>query len=93
MDLEILKIASYTENHKILSKYTHKSKLKNSLCNVSVVDTIVSWGPGLAVTVLENVALCPLSTLVTSANFVAGDMVTIILVHDTSSNFFFYVYS
>ena len=32
MDLEILKIASYTENHKILSKYTHKSKLKNSLC-------------------------------------------------------------
>ncbi len=32
MDLEILKIASYTENHKILSNYTHKSKLKNSLC-------------------------------------------------------------
>ena len=70
-----------------------KTKLKNSLCNVSVVDTIVSEAPGLAVTVLEKVSLCPLSILVTSANFVAGYIVTIILVHDTSSNLFFYVYS
>jgi len=32
MDLEILKIASNTENHKILQHYTHSSKLKNSIC-------------------------------------------------------------
>ena len=32
MDLEILKIASNTENHKILKKHTHNSKLKNPIC-------------------------------------------------------------
>ena len=32
MDLEILKIASDTKNHKILDDCTHKSKVKNSLC-------------------------------------------------------------
>ena len=32
MDLEILKIASNTENHKILNNYTHSSKLKNPIC-------------------------------------------------------------
>ena len=32
MDLEILKIASSTENHKILNDYTHHSKLKNPIC-------------------------------------------------------------
>ncbi len=40
MDLEILKIASNTENHKILKKHTHFSKLKNPICgdemNISV---------------------------------------------------------
>ena len=49
MDLEILKIASNTENHKVLKNYTHFSKLKNSMCgdemqislkivNASIVD-------------------------------------------------------
>ena len=32
MNLEILKIASNTNNFKDLKKYTHYSKLKNSLC-------------------------------------------------------------
>ena len=32
MDLEILKIASNTENHKVLKNYTHNSKLKNPIC-------------------------------------------------------------
>ena len=44
MDLEILKIASNTENHKILKNQTHFSKLKNPICGdemniaVKVVD-------------------------------------------------------
>ena len=32
MDIEILKIASDTKNHKILKNYTHSAKLKNRLC-------------------------------------------------------------
>ena len=32
MNLEILKIASNTNNFKDLKKYTHYSKIKNSLC-------------------------------------------------------------
>ena len=51
MDLEILNIASNTENHKILKKHTHHSKLKNPICgdemevSVKVVkDNIVDFG-------------------------------------------------
>ena len=51
MDLEILNIASNTENHKIIKNYTHHSKLKNSICGdemqvfVTVVkDKIVDFG-------------------------------------------------
>ena len=32
MDLEILKIASNTENNKSITNYTHSSRLKNPLC-------------------------------------------------------------
>ena len=32
MDIEILKIASDTKNHKVLDNCTHKSKQKNPLC-------------------------------------------------------------
>ena len=32
MDLEILRIASNTTNHKILKNHTHSSKLKNPIC-------------------------------------------------------------
>ena len=32
MDIEILKIASDTKNHKIIDDYTHISKQKNHLC-------------------------------------------------------------
>ena len=51
MDLEILKIASNTDNHKVLSDHTHYSKLKNPICgdemqlSVKVVnDEIVDFG-------------------------------------------------
>ena len=51
MDLEILKIASNTDNHKVLKKCTHNSKLKNSICgdemeiSLNVVkDNIVDFG-------------------------------------------------
>ena len=32
MDLEILNIASNTDNHKVLNDHTHHSKLKNPIC-------------------------------------------------------------
>ena len=32
MDLEILKIASNTENHKVIKNHTHYSKNKNPIC-------------------------------------------------------------
>ena len=32
MDLEILEIASHTENNKVIKDYTHQSKNKNPLC-------------------------------------------------------------
>ena len=32
MDLEVLKIASNNENHKVLNNVTHFSKLKNPIC-------------------------------------------------------------
>ena len=32
MDLKILKIASNTENHKVIKNHTHRSKNKNPLC-------------------------------------------------------------
>ena len=51
MDLEILKIASNTDNHKVLKKCTHNSKLKNPICgdemqiSLKVVkDNIVDFG-------------------------------------------------
>ena len=51
MDIEILKIASNTDNHKVLNDHTHHSKLKNPICgdemqvNIKVVkDKIVDFG-------------------------------------------------
>jgi len=51
MDIEILKIASNTDNHKVLKDHTHHSKLKNPICgdemqvSVKVVkDQIVDFG-------------------------------------------------
>ena len=51
MDLEILKIASFTENNKNSSKDTHFSKLKNSMCGDEIQikliikkDKIVDFG-------------------------------------------------
>ena len=51
MDLEILKIASDTKNHKVIKDHTHKSKNKNPLCGdemeISVIvknDKIIDFG-------------------------------------------------
>ena len=51
MDIEILKIAANTDNHKILNDHTHHSKVKNPICgdemqvSVKVVkDKIVDFG-------------------------------------------------
>jgi nitrogen fixation protein NifU and related proteins len=51
MDLEILKIASNTKNHKVIKDHTHKSKNKNPLCGdemeISVIvknDKIIDFG-------------------------------------------------
>ena len=51
MDLEILKIASKTDNQKVLRDHTHSSKLKNPICgdemqvSIKVVnDNIVDFG-------------------------------------------------
>ena len=51
MNLEILKIASNTDNHKVLNDHTHHSKLKNPICgdemqvSVKVVNNeIVDFG-------------------------------------------------
>ena len=42
MDLEILKIASDTENNKDIKNHTHFSKLKNSLCgDVMLIKLII----------------------------------------------------
>ena len=47
MDLEVLKIASNTENHKVLNNATHFSKLKNPVCGdeikkLKILDTSVN---------------------------------------------------
>ena len=51
MDLRILEIASNTENNKVLDKFTHKFKNKNSICGdemeVSLVvknDKVIDMG-------------------------------------------------
>ena len=51
MDLEILKIASFTENNKNILNHTHFSKLKNSMCGDEIQikliikkDKIVDFG-------------------------------------------------
>ena len=41
MDLEIIKIASNTDNNKILKNHTHSSKMKNSICGDEMEISIV----------------------------------------------------
>jgi len=41
MDLEIIKIASNTENNKILENHTHSSKMKNSICGDEMQISII----------------------------------------------------
>ena len=39
IDKEIIKIASNTENHGVLDKHTHFSKLKNAICGDEIQST------------------------------------------------------
>ena len=41
MDLKILKIASNTENNKVLDNFTHRSKNKNPICGDEMEITLV----------------------------------------------------
>tara|TARA_B100001093_G_C26418865_1_gene838911 strand:+ start:31 stop:429 length:399 start_codon:yes stop_codon:yes gene_type:complete len=41
MDLRILEIASYTDNNKVIKKFTHKSKHKNPLCGDEIEISLV----------------------------------------------------
>ena len=41
MDLEILKIASYTKNNKILKNHTHHAKNKNPICGDEMIISII----------------------------------------------------
>lgn len=40
MDLEVIKIAENTTNYKLLKKYTHKYKHKNSICGDEIEITL-----------------------------------------------------
>ena len=40
MDLQIIKIASDNKNQKILKKYTHEIKNKNSICGDEITITV-----------------------------------------------------
>ena len=41
MDLEILKIASNSENHKVIKNFTHSSKGKNSICGDEMLISLI----------------------------------------------------
>ena len=41
MNLEILNIASDTDNYRTVKNYTHRSKLKNSLCGDEVIIELI----------------------------------------------------
>ena len=41
MDLEILKIASNTENHRIIKNHTHSSKNKNLICGDEMLISLI----------------------------------------------------
>ena len=41
MDLEILKIASNSENHKVIKNFTHSSKGKHSICGDEMLISLI----------------------------------------------------
>ena len=46
MNLDILKIASDTNNNKSIKNYTHHSKLKNSMCGDEMqIDLVIKVSP------------------------------------------------
>ena len=90
MDLEILKIASNTDNHKVLKKCTHNSKLKNSICgdemeiSLKVVkENIVDFGYQC-----KSCVYCQASASLLSKNALNKDIDHVKKIIDIAKNFF-----
>ena len=90
MDLEILKIASNTENHKILNDYTHHSKLKNPICgdemqiNIKVIkNKIYDFGYQC-----KSCVYCQASASLLSKSALSKDIDHVKKIIDIAKNFF-----
>ena len=92
MDLEILKIASNTDNHKILNDHTHHSKLKNPICgdemqvSIKVVkDKIVDFGYQC-----KSCIYCQASVSLLSRNTLNKKVLQVKVLLKMAENFFIY---
>ena len=90
MDLEILKIASNTENHKILNNRTHSSKRKNPICgdvmeiSVKIVkNNIVDFGYQC-----NSCIYCQASVSLLSRNSINKSMITVKNLLNIAETFF-----
>ncbi len=90
MDLEILKIASNTDNHKILKNHTHSSKLKNPICGdemhieVKIVkDNIIDFGYHC-----KSCIYCQASVSLLSRNSINKSIINVKNLLNIAENFF-----
>ena len=90
MDLEILKIASNNNNHKILKNHTHHSKLKNPICGdemqISIKvfkDKIVDFGYQC-----ESCIYCQASVSLLSRNSINKKVLQVKILLKMAENFF-----
>ena len=90
MNLEILKIASNTDNHKVLNNHTHHSKLKNRICgdemqvSLKVVkNNIVDFGYQC-----ESCIYCQASVSLLSRNSLNKKVLQIKVLLKMAENFF-----
>jgi len=90
MDLEILKIASYTENNKVLKNHTHFSKLKNTICGDEmqielkvVKNNIVDFGYQC-----KSCVYCQASVSLLSKNSINNSITDIKNLLEVAENFF-----
>ena len=72
MDLRILEIASNTENNKVLSNHTHKSKNKNPICGdemeISLIIKNMDRYQSLSVIVVTQITIVFLFEIVPPAS-------------------------
>ena len=90
MDLEILNIASNTENHKIIKNHTHHSKLKNPICGDEMQislkifkDKIVDFGYQC-----ESCIYCQASASLLSRNSINKKVLQVKILLKMAENFF-----